>query len=172
MFGTIATYLGWAYVPNIATRQLLPYFHKAYQLALRRPPPAPNTKAYQTHYRLLYAAVVVSYLLYNFYEAALSMERNYYEILGVEPTADEGMLKTAFRQFARKHHPDRVGPSGEKLFMSVRDAYEALKSPVKRFAYDRSADVMLEPESCSSHSFVGLGPTLSSGHNVPRCGNM
>jgi len=55
----------------------------------------------------------------------------------VGPDADESQLKLAFRNFARKNHPDKVGRQGEELFMIVRDAYESLKHPVKRFAYDR-----------------------------------
>lgn len=66
------------------------------------------------------------------------MSPNLYETLGVYPTADDTALKTAFRQFAKKNHPDRVGPQGESLFMEVRDAYDALKNPITRFAYDRS----------------------------------
>lgn len=65
------------------------------------------------------------------------MAPNYYELLGVEPTAEENVLKIAFRQFARKYHPDRVGPQGETMFIEVRDAFEALKNPVTRYAYDR-----------------------------------
>jgi curved DNA-binding protein CbpA len=66
---------------------------------------------------------------------------NYYEILGVAPSADENALKLAFRQFAKRYHPDRVGPQGEALFITVRDAFEALKNPTVRFAYDRLASV-------------------------------
>ena len=65
------------------------------------------------------------------------MPSNYYEILDVNPTADDNALKTAFRQFAKKYHPDRVGAQGEALFMEVRNAYDALKDPITRFAYDR-----------------------------------
>lgn len=65
------------------------------------------------------------------------MRPNFYELLGVGPDADETALKQAFRSFARRNHPDRVGSQGEALFVEIRDAYEALKDPVKRFAYDR-----------------------------------
>ncbi|KAG8964188.1 hypothetical protein FRC03_002132 [Tulasnella sp. 419] len=58
-------------------------------------------------------------------------------MLKVSMDADEADLKIAFRNFARRFHPDKVGPGGEALFMKVRDAYEALKNPSKRFAYDR-----------------------------------
>ena len=133
----ISSLVGWQFVPDFATRQLLPYFHQAYSTISRKPAPPPRTPQYQRHYRYVYALVVISYLLYNFRGAALSMPRNYYEILGVSPTSDDSGLKSAFRQFAKKNHPDRVGPQGEGLFMEVRDAFEALKNPTTRFAYDR-----------------------------------
>ena len=69
----------------------------------------------------------------------MSIGKNYYEMLGVPPTANDSALKAGFRAFARKYHPDRAGPEAEALFMEVRDAYEALKNPVSRFAYDRFA---------------------------------
>ena len=46
-------------------------------------------------------------------------------------------MKAAFRTFAKRFHPDKVGPAGEAHFIYVRDAYESLKDPVKRYAYDR-----------------------------------
>jgi DnaJ-class molecular chaperone len=67
------------------------------------------------------------------------MQPNFYQILSVPHAVDEAGLKAAFRQFAKKNHPDRpgVGRHGEELFIMVRDVYEALKDPVVRFAYDR-----------------------------------
>ncbi|KAG8921798.1 hypothetical protein FRC00_008221, partial [Tulasnella sp. 408] len=62
---------------------------------------------------------------------------NYYQLLGVKLDADENQLKAAFRNFARKNHPDKVGVARTELFARVRDAYDALRNPVKRFAYDR-----------------------------------
>ncbi len=128
---------GWTYIPDFATRQILPYYHQFHQRVLHRPIPAPSTPEYVRHYRHVYAVVVSSYLLYNFREAALSMSSNYYELLGVSPIADEGALKIAFRQFAKKNHPDRAGSGGEALFMEVKEAYDALRNPITRFAYDR-----------------------------------
>lgn len=137
MLSLILSVAGWSYLPDFATRQLLPLFHYVYRNVLRRSSPPPQSTLYVRHYRYLYAFAVVSYLLYNFWDAAVSMAPNYYEILGVGPNADENALKAAFRQFARKNHPDRVGQQGEGAFMEVRDAFEALKNPVTRYAYDR-----------------------------------
>ncbi|OBZ69892.1 Chaperone protein DnaJ [Grifola frondosa] len=158
---------GWSYLPNFATRQLLPIFHKIYQRYLHRTPPAPHTSLYSLHYRFVYAFVVLSYLLYTFYNAALSMEPNYYEILGVDPVADNVTLKMAFRQFARKYHPDRVGPQGETAFINVRDAFEALKNPVTRFAYDRFGPDALQWTQCTTlREYVRHGLMQSAGFHV------
>lgn len=75
-------------------------------------------------------------------DASSGLGQNFYELLGVDPRSDEGALKAGFRAFARKNHPDRIGPGGEALFIDVRDAFEALKDPVVRFAYDRCVDVL------------------------------
>lgn len=74
------------------------------------------------------------------------MPRNFYEILNVSPDIDESGLKFAFRAFARKNHPDRVGKAGESVFIEVRDAFEALKDPVVRFAYDRYVGCQIDIE--------------------------
>lgn len=64
--------------------------------------------------------------------------KDYYEVLGVEPSAGEAELKTAYRRMARKYHPDvSKEPGAEDRFKSVNEAYEALRDPQKRAAYDR-----------------------------------
>jgi len=128
--------VGWSVVPDFATKRLLAFFHR---FLLRLPPPQPNTRAYHQHYAATYALVVLSYLLYNLISSARAMPPNFYQVLGVPPTVDESGLKAAFRQFAKRNHPDRpgVGSDGEGLFIMVRDVYESLKDPVVRFAYDR-----------------------------------
>ncbi|KAJ3534260.1 hypothetical protein NM688_g7162 [Phlebia brevispora] len=89
-------------------------------------------------------------MVYTFEKAATSIGPNYYELLGVLPTADEAALKSGFRAFAKKYHPDRAGPAAEPLFMEVRDAYEALKDPITRFAYDRFGPSALGWKTCTT----------------------
>ncbi len=64
--------------------------------------------------------------------------KDYYETLGVEPTAGEAEIKTAYRRLARKYHPDVSKEAGaEDKFKAVNEAYEALRDPAKRDAYDQ-----------------------------------
>jgi len=63
--------------------------------------------------------------------------KDYYATLGVEPNAGEAEIKTAYRRLARKYHPDVSKESGaEEQFKAVNEAYEALRDPEKRKAYD------------------------------------
>ena len=64
--------------------------------------------------------------------------KDYYAVLGVEPTAGDAEIKTAYRRLARKYHPDVSKESGaEDQFKAVNEAYEALRDPQKRAAYDQ-----------------------------------
>ncbi|MHC6227646.1 curved DNA-binding protein [Pseudomonas sp. X10] len=63
--------------------------------------------------------------------------KDYYKILGVEPTADDKAIKAAYRKLARKYHPDvSKERDAEDKFKEANEAYEALSSPEKRAEYD------------------------------------
>ena len=64
---------------------------------------------------------------------------DFYELLGVSRDADGATIKSAYRKLAMKHHPDRNpgDAEAENTFKMVSAAYEVLKDPQKRAAYDR-----------------------------------
>lgn len=63
--------------------------------------------------------------------------KDYYRILGVERTADEKTIKSAYRKLARKYHPDVAkGKDAGERFREITEAYEVLSDPEKRRRYD------------------------------------
>ena len=63
-------------------------------------------------------------------------KRDYYDILGVNKSASADEIKKAYRKLAMEHHPDRHGGDDSK-FKEIGEAYETLKDPSKRSAYDQ-----------------------------------
>ncbi|MGQ0672601.1 MAG: molecular chaperone DnaJ [Hyphomicrobium sp.] len=89
-------------------------------------------------------------------------KRDYYETLGVNRSASEQDLKSAFRKLAKEHHPDRNpgDKSSEQKFKELNEAYEALKDPQKRAAYDRFGHAAFE--GGGGRGGQGFGPDFAS----------
>src|SRR5438067_5636065 len=67
------------------------------------------------------------------------VEQDYYDLLGVSRGADEAAIKAAYRRLAKECHPDRKNgcKESEAQFKAINEAYDVLKDPQKRAAYDR-----------------------------------
>lgn len=67
------------------------------------------------------------------------MSDDYYELLEVERTADDGTIKSSYRKLAMRYHPDKNPgcTESEAKFKAISEAYDCLKDPQKRAAYDR-----------------------------------
>ena len=63
--------------------------------------------------------------------------KDFYETLGISRDATEDEIKKAFRQQARKYHPDNKETGNEELFKEINQAYEILSDPEKRTIYDQ-----------------------------------
>ncbi|GAA1824510.1 DnaJ domain-containing protein [Planosporangium flavigriseum] len=65
-------------------------------------------------------------------------ERDYYEILGVPRDASQSDIQRAYRQLARRNHPDvNKNPGAEERFKEITEAYDVLSDPSKRKRYDQ-----------------------------------
>lgn len=90
------------------------------------------------------------------------MKRCYYEILGVERTAEVEIIKKSYRQLALKYHPDRNpdDAEAEERFKEAAEAYEVLRDPEKRRLYDAYGHEGLKNTGFSG--FGGVGDVFSA----------
>ncbi|MGB2713626.1 MAG: DnaJ domain-containing protein [Vicinamibacterales bacterium] len=112
--------------------------------------------------------------------------RDYYDVLGVAADAGAEEIKRAYRQLARRYHPDISGDDRGAAFLELARAYEVLSDPQRRRSYDAEArsssarrddwvvsvdpmtdEVAIDFPSVASvldrmrHSFFGVGPSVT-----------
>ncbi|PPD27711.1 MAG: molecular chaperone DnaJ [Hyphomicrobium sp.] len=90
-------------------------------------------------------------------------KRDYYDVLGVPRTANDQDLKNAFRRLAKDFHPDKNpgDKAAEQKFKELGEAYEALKDPQKRAAYDQFGHAAFEGGRGGGPG-GGFGPDFAS----------
>lgn len=91
-------------------------------------------------------------------------KRDYYETLGVQRNANEQDLKSAFRKLAKEFHPDRNpgDKTAEQSFRDISEAYEVLKDPQKRAAYDQYGHAAFEQGGGRGGPGGGFGPDFAA----------
>ncbi len=80
---------------------------------------------------------------------------DYYKLLGVERTATEADIKSAYRKLAHKYHPDKAG-GDERMFKKINEAYQVLSNREKRTQYDRFGKAFSGNEGFSGKSGSGF----------------
>ncbi|WP_185984061.1 molecular chaperone DnaJ [Aureimonas mangrovi] len=87
----------------------------------------------------------------------MSVKADYYEMLGVARGCDEKTLKASFRKLAMQYHPDRNpgDEAAEIRFKEIGEAYEVLKDPQKRAAYDRFGHAAFQNGGAGGAGFRG-----------------
>ena len=86
-------------------------------------------------------------------------KRDYYEVLGIERSADDAAIKKAYRQMAKKYHPD-IHPGdkeAEEKFKEVNEAYSVLSDPQKRSRYDQFGSEDAPQGGSGFGGFEGFG---------------
>lgn len=97
--------------------------------------------------------------------------RDFYEVLGVSRTADQGEIQRAYRKLARAYHPDvNKDPGAEERFKEIAEAYNVLSDPEQRRRYDafgpdfRQVPEDVDPDEWArSRSYAGAGAGAGRG---------
>ncbi len=86
-------------------------------------------------------------------------KRDYYEVLGVNKTASDDEIKSAYRKLAKKYHPD-LNPgdkAAEASFKEINEAYEVLSDKDKRAKYDQFGHAAFDPSAAGGYGAGGFG---------------
>lgn len=92
------------------------------------------------------------------------MNKDYYNILGVEKSASKDELKKAFYKLAHKYHPDKKG-GNEAKFKEVNEAYQVLSDDAKRSKYDQFGSADAQGFGGSQSGFEGFDFSQGFGQN-------
>ena len=97
---------------------------------------------------------------------------DYYEVLGVPRDADAKTIKNAFRQLARRYHPDTsTEPDAEQWFKEIAEAYGVLSDPARRASYDAQGSAGLAGATAED-LWGGIDLTDIFGSGAPEFGTL
>jgi len=96
------------------------------------------------------------------------LNRDYYEILGVDKGAEQDDIKKAYRELSKEHHPDKGGDA--ERFKEISEAYSTLSSPEKRRDYDNPMRQMPGGFPFGNPFGGGRSPFRTPDVNAPRRG--
>ena len=84
-------------------------------------------------------------------------KRDYYEVMGIQKGAGDDEIKKAYRQLAKKYHPDLNpdNPEAEAKFKEVNEAYEVLSDKDKRARYDQFGHAGVDPNYGAGGGYGG-----------------
>ena len=92
----------------------------------------------------------------------MAEKRDYYEVLGIDKSADQDAIKKAYRTLAKKYHPD-MNPgdkTAEEKFKEINEAYAVLSDPDKKAKYDQFGHAAFDPSAGAGYGgqgFSGFG---------------
>ncbi len=146
------------------------------------PKPLPGTPRHTKHRQRIQITVIVIYLLYTLFEADYWIRKNgdFFQHLGLTPSAGEKQIKSKFRRLAALHHPDKIlqtfggfssgsqqlptSEAADAYFVLLKSAQDTLSDPIKRFAYTRFGPEILTWQHCSTYrDYLVRGLQVSSG---------
>lgn len=91
-------------------------------------------------------------------------KRDYYDVLGVDKSASDAEIKSAFRKLAKKYHPDlNKEPDAAEKFKEVQEAYEVLGDEQKRKTYDQFGSAAFENGAGGGNPYGNYGGFNTSG---------
>ncbi|KAI9598271.1 hypothetical protein BDF19DRAFT_431874 [Syncephalis fuscata] len=127
----------WTFVPGFVTKIIQSIYYRIVYPVDSRSQPAPGDAKYNRHNRRIYTIVVLSYLAYTVLEACQQLPTNHYTQLNLTPSKfNSRALKLNFKKLSLQAHPDK-NDGNEDQFIRIREAYETLNDPVRRYVYDR-----------------------------------
>lgn len=137
----LAPFLSWMFLPNLATKILLKLL---YDNRILTQPSTPRQA--ELHAKRVRTLVIIGYLSYTIFAAVFQRQHNFYEVLGIQTDSETDAIRKSFRKLAMIYHPDKIGggAKNERFFINLRRAHDCLVEPVRRTAYDRFGEVILD----------------------------